>query len=102
MQDCKDRGHEKASMDLSGMIVPWVPCPTCHGNNCDGATVKYDAIEWGEYCKDCGGLHGCNLDPASRSLKKAFGIMLILGEQFHGQEVDALRRSSSLPLGYET
>jgi hypothetical protein len=33
MQDCKDHGNEKGSMDLSEMIVPWVPCPTCHGNS---------------------------------------------------------------------
>ena len=33
LQDCKDRGNEKGSMDLSRMIVPWVPCPTCHGNS---------------------------------------------------------------------
>jgi hypothetical protein len=61
--------------------------------NCDGATIKYDVIKWGEYCKDCGTLHGGNWEVASHSIKKkAFGIMLTWGAQFHGQEVNCAIR----------
>lgn len=93
MQDCKDRGLGKGSMDLSRMLVPWKPCPLCHGTNCDGAKVEYHKIQWGKFCKTCEGLHGSNWEEAPMEVKE-YGLknMLTWGANFHAQEVDCAVR----------
>lgn len=88
MENCTDRFVGNGSMDLSGFLVPWIACPACGIFNCRAAVVNHDKLPWGDFCKECGGIHGTDWEQAPERIKeKALKEMLRLNANFHGQEV---------------